>query len=384
MFGLGRLGDLGLIGGALDGWVLSSGGTQATLDLNFVGNLAKNGTSFPAISSILSCTRATPAAAYYANADGTLTSFGANVLRYGTNGLLVEESRVNVVLWSRDMTNVAWTKTNCTAALDQTGNDGTVNGASSLLATGANATCLQAITLASSARFQSVWAKRLVGSGTINMTLDNGVTWTPIVLTAAWQQLTVPTQTLANPTVGFRIVTNGDKIAVDFVQNENGAFVTSPVPTTTVAVTRAADVVTTADLLFLNVSAGVIYSAFNLAVGTTGDRGFVGRQLGGATTAFYLNGSATAADWNNSVLFQTANSYTLGTNGKAALSYDAGNRSLVLNGSAVATNANGIGTFDTFRLGMSAAGDTILNGYIQRLAYWNSRLSDGAIQTLTT
>lgn len=181
--------------------------------------------------------------------DGLIYGAGANVPRteWATDPasglsrlylLLENAGATNVVLWNRDMTNAAWTKTNMTAAKDQTGADGAASAASSLLATAGNATCLQAITLASSARFQSVYAKRLVGSGTIQMTMDNGSTWTTIALTTAYQRLNIPTQTLANPTVGFRIVTNGDKIAVDFVQNEAGGAQTAAIATTTVAVTR--------------------------------------------------------------------------------------------------------------------------------------------------
>ena len=193
--------------------------------------------------------------ATYIDYDGTIRLALANLLRIEwvdldgdgireTPGLSLEGTRTNVVLWNRDMTNAAWTKTTMTAAKDQIGMDGAANSASSLLATAGNATCLQAITLGSSQRAQAVWVKRLVGSGTINMTMDNGATWTVVTLTANWTRVTIPSQTLANPTVGFRIVTNADKIAVDYVQNENGAFESSAIAVTTVAITRAADSLT--------------------------------------------------------------------------------------------------------------------------------------------
>src|SRR6266550_5827889 len=194
--------------------------------------------------------------ASYIDYDGVIRLAAANLLRIewvDLDGDGIRESattaletspRTNVVLWNRDMTNAAWVKTTMTAAKDQLGVDGVANSASSLLATAGNATCLQAITLGSSLRAQAVWVKRLVGSGTINMTMDNGATWTVITLTANWTRVTIPSQTLANPTIGFRIVTNTDKIAVDYVQNENGAFQSSAIATTTVAVTRAADSLT--------------------------------------------------------------------------------------------------------------------------------------------
>lgn len=158
-------------------------------------------------------------------------------------GRKVEGARTNVVLQRRDLSNAAWTKTNITAAKDQVGIDGVTNSASSILATAGNGTCLQAITLASSARSQTAWVKRLVGTGVVNMTMDNGSTWTAITVTSAWTRVSIPTQTLANPTVGFRLVANADKIAVDFVQNENGTFASSTIPDTTAgsSVTRNAD-----------------------------------------------------------------------------------------------------------------------------------------------
>ena len=59
----------------------------------------------------------------------------------------------------------------------------------------------------------------------------------------------------ANPTVGIKMGTSGDVIDVDCVQDENGAWATSPILTTTAAVTRNADVLSYA-------------SAFDVAQGT--------------------------------------------------------------------------------------------------------------------
>lgn len=188
--------------------------------------------------------------ASYTDRDGLIKRALADVLRpewISINGVLRahtlhEKSATNIVLWNRDLTNAAWVKTSVTAAKDQTGTDGTANSASKITATGANGTCLQAITLASSDRYQSAYVKRVTGSGVINMTLDNGATWTAITVTSAWSRVTIPGQTFTNPTVGFQIVTSGDAIAVDLVQNEGGLlYATTPIPTTTTALTRAAD-----------------------------------------------------------------------------------------------------------------------------------------------
>ena len=58
----------------------------------------------------------------------------------------------------------------------------------------------------------------------------------------SYTRVTIPTQTLANPVVGFRIVTSGDAIDVDFVQLEDGAFPTSVIDGAAgTEVTRLAD-----------------------------------------------------------------------------------------------------------------------------------------------
>jgi len=184
--------------------------------------------------------------ASYLDRDGYVRRALANVLRVEyVSGLgyctLHEASRTNVVLHNRDLTQAAWVKTNVPAAKDQVGTDNTASSASKITAPAANGTCLQAITLASSARYQSAYVKRVTGSGVVNMTTDGGATWTPITVTSAWTRVTIPTQTLTDPSVGFQIVTNGDAIAVDYVQNENGTYPTSAIVTGASAATRVAD-----------------------------------------------------------------------------------------------------------------------------------------------
>lgn len=152
-----------------------------------------------------------------------------------------EGARTNYALWNRDLTNAAWTKTNCTAAKTATGPDGVGNSASTLTATAGNATCLQAITRASAQRITGCYIKRRTGSGVINVTQDNGATWAPVTVTSSWAPVAIAAATLANPTIGFQIVTNGDAIDIDFVMHEEAATMSSPIPTTTAAVTRPED-----------------------------------------------------------------------------------------------------------------------------------------------
>jgi hypothetical protein len=333
------------------------------------------------LSNVLSISRAS--IGYATNADGTLTSFGTGTLRLTDLGLLIEDARTNVVLWNRDLNNAAWTKSNITALKDQTGADGAATSASSLLATSANGTVLQAITLASAAAFQSAYVKRLVGTGTINMTMDNGATWTAITVTSAWALLSIPTQTLANPTVGFRIVTNGDKIAVDFVQNENGAFGTSPIPTTTTSATRAADGITLAGTALTIANAtdySMVFQINNAVAGT--DRTLIGAGGGGLA---YLQGSDSKLhDVQGSSGLITGNLSLAPSLDKAGRSLGSTiNRSIVLNGGTVLTATDGAVQAGAIGLGINPSSTGAMNAYMTRFTAWNSKLADATLQALT-
>lgn len=156
--------------------------------------------------------------------------------------VLSEVEATNSGLHARDMTNAAWVKTTMTAAKDQTGFDDVANSASSLLATVGNATCLQTVTLGAADYVTSADIKRLVGTGTIEVTIDGGTTWVDVtanISTTEWYRAEA-TKNAANPSIGFRIVTDTDKIAVDFSGVEAGTVASSRIPTTTGTVTRDA------------------------------------------------------------------------------------------------------------------------------------------------
>lgn len=227
-------------------WLRKADGILPLMDLDFV-NDRYYVQGVPSAKSLFSFTRAT--VAWYDRGDGIFVQAGSGVVRRNAvNGVFTESAKTNFCLRNRDLTNAVWTKSNVTAALDQVGIDGVTNSASSITATAGNGTCLQAITLANAPRRGSAFVKRLTGSGTINFTIDNGSTWTAISPTTTWQQLAVPAQTLTNPTVGFRIVTSGDAIAVDMAQLESASgaadVFTSPIVTAGASVARNADLYT--------------------------------------------------------------------------------------------------------------------------------------------
>jgi lysophospholipase L1-like esterase len=140
-----------------------------------------------------------------------------------------------------------------------TGVDGVANSASLCTASGANATVTQTLSLAAASRNSSLYIKRASGTGAVFVTRD-GATWTDIAseLSSAFYKRVVSVEavgcayggcivvpemasTIANPTVGIKIASSGDSVAVDLVQDEVGSFPTSPITTSAAMASRSAD-----------------------------------------------------------------------------------------------------------------------------------------------
>jgi hypothetical protein len=94
--------------------------------------------------------------------DYTLNTGGA------CKGLLIEESRTNLVANSDDLT--AYTKVNTTTVKTATGPDNVANSATTLTASAAGGNTFLSITSASAARITSVYVKRRTGTGNVYVT----------------------------------------------------------------------------------------------------------------------------------------------------------------------------------------------------------------------
>jgi hypothetical protein len=380
------------MGPGLSGGGLRYPGVYAALD--FAGNhyeLASRVYGNIANVPGWSFTRASTAT--YFGSDGLLQTASSGAVRFAYNpvtlaslGILVEEARINICLWNRDLTDAAWVKVNTTAAKDQTGIDGVANSASSITATGAAATILQTIVLASSTRQQSAWVKRITGSGVVNMTTD-GVTWTAITLTAAWTRVTIPAQaTVVNPVLGFQIMTSGDAIAADFVQNETGTGASSEIATTTAAVTREADVPVVAAALtypltivvefIRNWDAGVAQIVCQLDAGSDAQRTYVHAS----------SGAAFRAVTSGSGLSTVAGTMAAGTAYKGAARVATNDVQTARGGTLGTADMSATNPTNPTRIvigGANAAGSP-LNGTISRIRIFNNTAkADAQLQALT-
>lgn len=359
---------------------------------------------------------ATPANDYNSTPDGKITYtspstkwiLGSNGLYASGNtirteydasgtalGVRCEELRTNRVLWNRDLTNAAWTKSNVTAAKDQTGIDGAANSASKITASAGNGTCLQSITSASAARITSAFVKRITGSGTIEMTQDNGGTWTAVTVTSSWSRVNVPSATLTNPIVGFRIGTNGDAIAVDFVQEETGAFITSPIATTTASGTRAVDNIsfaitsgpapTTAMTMF-----GTSLPTFQLQA--TGRNIFYVSSGAVANQVLLSYRSSSLDDFNLQLTRASSNevllaggSISASVMNKCALGVAANDAAGYVGGASIGTDASCQvpGSMTTWQFGGGISGAQSLNGWLKQVLYVPRRMTNTELGAIT-
>ncbi|TGV15814.1 hypothetical protein EN816_00755 [Mesorhizobium sp. M8A.F.Ca.ET.173.01.1.1] len=160
-------------------------------------------------------------ATYIPNASGTLVLQASAGLRRTNAGHYQYPSYGTCRnLWARDLTNVVWVSGGGggTSAKTSTGADGVANAATRLTASGANATWLQSITLASSTVLIQLDLRRITGTGGVDVTVDGGTTWFSVTPgSGVYSQVVASQAAVTNPVVGIRLQTSGDAVDVDFV-----------------------------------------------------------------------------------------------------------------------------------------------------------------------
>jgi hypothetical protein len=176
-------------------------------------------------------------------------------------------------------------------------------------------------------------------------------------------------------------------------QLEAGAFPTSYIPTTTATVTRAADVasITGSNFTsFYNQTEGTVFGQFLRTSSTNTQQGRVFSfndgsntnaleiyQTGGSNPSAQITATTGQALW-------TPSGFTVGTSIKEILGYKLNNSNASFNGSAetLDTVCN-IPTVTQARIGDRQDGARTLNGTIQRLTYWPTRLADTTLQAIS-
>jgi hypothetical protein len=374
-------------------------------------------------------TRAT--AATRVNASGFIESVASGIPRLdyfasgGTVGcpaLLVEPSGSNVLSYSEEFTNAAWTKnamtvsTGTTAAF--TAPDGTTN-ADKIIATTASgvAHSLQRTGFASAAYTFSVFAKAGEESVISLWLRSNSVgaafnlvsgTVSNITVTSArienygngWYRCSVYDSTAGTTAsvygrTGGGYTGNGvDGFYLWGAQLETGSVATSYIPTTTAAVTRNADVVSLSGAVSgaIGQTEGTIYAEFTNTLVASYVEGYMYRVFADANNEIWARkegGTNTysfrwRANSQNTTFLNVA--VPNGVN-KIAFGYKSGDTALFLNGSQVATTNTDVRAFSvnptTIALGSTSSGQ-FFNDRIRAAALYTTRLTNAQLAALTT
>ena len=383
-------------------WVFTQNNPSFVLNLNDLGAGAVNTTpQFALGSGTPTFTRATTAwtklstGLWASVASGTARSsyLGADTTVGAYGGYLAEGARTNLCLQSRDL-STTWTALNATLVKDQVGIDGVTNSASSMTATLGNGSALQTITEAATASAFSLFIKRITGTGTV--TIQQGATTSEISASLNSSTYTrVSLQgTVLNPAIGIVLGTSGDKIAVDMVQFENGPFASSPIPTTTVAVTRNADLLTYPSAGNANTSAITIYAevAYPIAPGngqqtavavndgSNNNRVELSGSTGASTRLFVASGGVTQASIIPGPAL-AANTIT-----KMATAVTTNYANVFYSGTAATAVTTGTvpTSFTTIYIGNKQASGAEAFGTIRNVRIYPTALSAPYLQNLTT
>ncbi len=344
-------------------------------------------------------TRATTATRVNASGNIEVVASGIPRLDYFASGgvvgcpaLLVEPSAQNLALHSRDLTNAVWSGTTVTTAKNAVGADGVASGATTITATAASGTVLQALSHASQSRVFSAYIRRVTGTGAIQLTTNGGTNWTTVTISSLYTQVACAAQTVASGTIGIRLAVSGDVIEVDFTQGEVGPVATSPIPTTTTApVTRNADVISVSTVSgCIGQSEGTIYTELDFSRAIASIAIIVGNS---SNENFRIRKAA-----NFGVLVQAVNTSgatTLFTSSaasagiyKIAFGYKNGDYAMSVNGATVLTSNNStnfpVNGLNVISLGETIGGVPYFNDRIRAVALYTTRLTNAQLQALTT
>jgi hypothetical protein len=306
-------------------------------------------------------------------------------------GILVEEARTNLLLYSSDLTNAAWTKPANSCTKTATGLDGVANSASTFTAPTNNATVSQVITSASAARSGSVFLKRRTGTGAVTISLDNGSTETTVDLSSGgWVRGLKENQTLANPTFVLKLATSGDAVDVWCGDVENGAFATSPIETFGAQATRAIDNISILqasmpwDYSAMSISAKFVPKTFGalsyLINHSTGNNRIQLRADNGAGRigAAYGSGAAVYVLTNSDVT-------VAGSEYRAACSCGASPNYIYVNGEQKSSSATSYsGALSTSVNIGSAGASAAINSYLKTLVVVPRKWSTTELQGITS
>lgn len=338
-------------------------------------------------------------------------------------GLLIEETRINLLSYSQAFNDVSYTKGAISVNQNITGLDGVTNTAATITASAGTGShwFYKSFTATAVPYTQSVYAK----AGTTNwlgisfgggadadgafFNLTTGVVGLTAFNSTAtirdagngWYRCTV-TRTLGAGTYfgALEVHTNNNQIlgwnavgtetiCLFGLQMEAGAFATSYIPTTSTSLTRNADQAAMTGTNFsswYNATEGTFYSEFTPIATTAAGGGTILMTTDGTKNGygFYKGSSSsslsTIVGSNSSVI----GSITVGNTQKAILGYNSTNIRSGLNRNGLFTTATAsVGSLSALYLGRSWYAGDFMSGHIRKTSYWPQKLTDAELTANT-
>ena len=376
------------------------------------------------LDSRVTFTRASGATRF--NASGVLETVATNVPRFdydpvtlAPRGLLIEGARTNLALHSEAIDNAIWFKA---GGVSVSANAGTSPAGTedAELATITSSTFGREIQQSVSALAVgttytlSVWVKPNSSfTGVFQLAYYDSATalnTTGITLTGTdWRRLsfTFTVTTLATAPririLGFANGAVGESLFIWGAQLEVGAFASSYIPTTSSQVTRAADVAVMTGTNFsswYNQTEGTFFAEFSTqnntpsawpsAVSVDPNAVQRGHSVGFANNSTGLIRPASASRDASGLVEAASAAISAGLNTKVAGVVSNDLRNVSANGQAVVSNTvvRTVPSVTHLRIGWSQltlpSVDNLLFGHIRRIAYWNTRLTNAELQSLTS
>jgi hypothetical protein len=361
-------------------------------------------------SSALTYIPTTTAAVYSLPIDHNPTTFEPL-------GVLIEEQRTNLLTYSDQFDNAAWTKANATITANQlAAPDGTLTADLMTNVVGNNRMTATATTSAIAYCYSQFFKKGnhsavclqayssvsdLIGSIDYDFdtdTLTDAVgTSERKLLPDGWVRVTLKfTAADASTVLWTRIGTaasSGVDGATGYVwgaQLEAGAFPTSYIPTVASQVTRAADQVSILTSAFAyNAAEGTVAFEGDRLVYPIGSSGWYALLL---NSSDYISSFASGGGGVEQFIVRAAGTTTQvyapagAINTKAAHAYKADDAAASLNGGAAVddTTVTVPSGLTTLHVGRGISTSTYLNGHIKRLTYFPTRKSNAELQVLST
>jgi hypothetical protein len=328
--------------------------------------------------------------ATYTDENGIIQTAAANIARVQDNALLLEPQRTNLVTYSNEFDNAAWTiLTESTSTMSITPNYATAqNGlsASRLVATRPSTSFLSLLAnfvSDTNTATKSVWIKNN-NSGSVNINISDQA----ITVTDTWQRYEI-TNNYPHATIGLRYASadlNCD-ISIAGFQFEAGSYATTYIPTTSATVTRLADSCSKTGISSLiGQTEGTLYWEGRTISGVGTDL----LIIGDITNSVFINITSSnqvriGIRANNGLLLSPSGG-TIAANNKIALAYKSGDIVAYLNGIEVITNSTSFTFSDlisSIEIGRPFY-DAKATQFNQASALFTTRLTNTQLAELTT